>query len=162
LYVIEGGVVSAPGCAAINSAKVFGRCERKTGIAPVDRLIAEVMSQEFYINQHVAFSGSWTNCSAHRGQKAVNRLPSQWPNMLSCTPPIHASWLNQIEIYFSIVSRKVLTPNDFKSLNELEQRLLAFQQRHEDTASPFQWTFTRKDLTTLLAKIENKRLASAA
>ena len=72
--------------------------------------------------------------------------------------PIHASWLTQIEIHFSIVQRKVLTPNDFKSLNELEQRLLAFQQRHEDTASPFQWTFTRKDLTTLLAKIENKRL----
>ena len=76
--------------------------------------------------------------------------------------PVHASWLNQIEIYFSIVQRKVLTPNDFKSLNELEQRLLAFQQRYEETASPFQWTFTRKDLTTLLAKIENKRLASAA
>jgi hypothetical protein len=75
--------------------------------------------------------------------------------------PIHASWLNQIEIYFSIVQRKVLTPNDFKSLNELEQRLLAFQQRYEETASPFQWTFTRKDLTTLLTKIENKRLASA-
>jgi hypothetical protein len=75
---------------------------------------------------------------------------------------IHASWPNQIEIYFSIVQRKVVTPNDFKSLNELEQRLLAFQQRYEETASPFQWTFTRKDLTTLLAKIENKRLASAA
>jgi len=47
-------------------------------------------------------------------------------------------------------------------LNELEHRLLAFQQRYEETASPFQWTFTRKDLITLLAKIENKRLASAA
>jgi hypothetical protein len=56
--------------------------------------------------------------------------------------PVHASWLNQIEIYFSIVQRKVLTPNDFKSLNELEQRLLAFQQRYEEIASPFQWTFT--------------------
>src|SRR6059058_1566211 len=54
--------------------------------------------------------------------------------------PVHASWLNQIEIYFSIVQRKVLTPNDFKSLNELEQRLLAFQQRYQETASPFQWT----------------------
>jgi hypothetical protein len=73
-----------------------------------------------------------------------------------------ASWLNQIQIYFSIVQRKVLTPNDFKSLNELEQRLLAFGRRYEETASPFQWTFARKDLTTLLAKIENKRLASAA
>jgi len=76
--------------------------------------------------------------------------------------PTSASWLNQIEIYFSIVQRKVLTPNDFKSLSELEQRLLAFQQRYQETASPFQWTFTRKDLATLLAKIENKRFAPAA
>jgi hypothetical protein len=70
--------------------------------------------------------------------------------------------LNQIEVYFSIVQRKVLTPNDFKSRHELEQRLLAFGRRYEETASPFQWTFTRKDRTTLLAKIENQRLASAA
>src|SRR2546430_1346888 len=81
------------------------------------------------------------SCSAHRG---------------------HASWLNQIEIYFSMVLRKVLTPNDFQSLNELEQRLLAFQRRYEETASPFQWTLTRKDLAVLLAKIENKRFAPAA
>jgi hypothetical protein len=73
--------------------------------------------------------------------------------------PVHASWLNQIEIYFSIVQRKVLTPNDFQFLSELEQRLLAFERRYQETASRFQWTFTRKDLTTLLAKIENKRLA---
>jgi hypothetical protein len=75
---------------------------------------------------------------------------------------VHASWLNQIEICFSIVQRKALTPNDFKSRHELEQRLLAFERRYEETASSFQWTFTRKDLTTLLAKIENKRLASIA
>jgi hypothetical protein len=76
--------------------------------------------------------------------------------------PVHASWLNQIEIYFSMVQRKVLTPNDFKSLDELEQRLLAFERRYQETASPLPWTFTRKDLTTLLAKIENKRLPSSA
>ena len=56
----------------------------------------------------------------------------------------------------------MLTPNDFQSLNELEQRLLAFQRRYEETASPFQWTFTRKDLAILLAKIEKKQLAPAA
>ena len=142
-------------------AKVFGRCEKKTGIAPVDRLIGEVMSREPYQSARRVF---WImdNCSAHRGQKAVDRLRSQWPNVVLVHTPVHASWLNQIEIYFSIVQRKVLTPNDFKSLNELEQRLLAFGRRYEETASPFQWTFTRKDLTTLLAKIENKRLASAA
>ena len=145
----------------MHRAKVFARCEKKTGIAPVDRLIAELMSQERYKSARRVF---WImdNCSAHRGQKAVDRLCSQWPNVLLVHTPIHASWLNQIEIYFSIVQRKVLTPNDFKSLNELEQRLLAFERRSEETASPFQWTFTRKDLTTLLAKIENKRLASLA
>jgi hypothetical protein len=140
---------------------VFGRCEKKTGIAPVDRLIEEVMSREPYKSARRVF---WImdNCSAHRGQRAVDRLRSQWPNVLLVHTPVHASWLNQIEIYFSIVQRKVLTPNDFKSLNELEHRLLAFQRRYEETASPFQWTFTRKDLATLLAKMENKRFAPAA
>ena len=119
------------------------------------------MSREPYQSARRVF---WImdNCSAHRGQKAVDRLRSQWPNVVLVHTPVHASWLNQMEIYFSIVQSKVLTPNDFKSLNELEQRLLTFGRRYEETASPFQWTFTRKDLATLLAKIESKWLASAA
>ena len=127
----------------VHRAKVFGRCEHKTGIAPVDRLVREVMSQEPYKSAHRVF---WImdNCSAHRGQKAMDRLKSQWPNAILVHTPIHASWLNQVEIYFSIVQRKVLTPNDFSSLAELEQRLLAFQSHYEKTASPFQWTFTSR------------------
>jgi hypothetical protein len=145
----------------VHRAKVFGRCEVKSGITSVDCLVSEVMNQEPYKSAHRVF---WImdNCSAHRGQKAVDRLRSKWPNALLIHTPIHASWLNQIEIYFSIVQRKVLTPNDFSSLGELEQRLLAFQHRYERTASPFQWTFTRSDLQTLLAKIGPKRLAPAA
>jgi hypothetical protein len=61
------------------------------------------------------------NCSAHRGQKAVDRFRAQWPNAILVHTPVHASWLNQVEIYFSILQRKVLTPNDFSSLAELEQ-----------------------------------------
>ncbi len=76
--------------------------------------------------------------------------------------PVHASWLNQIEIYFSIVQRKVLTPNDFLSLAQLEQRLLAFQKHYQQTACPFQWTFTRKDLNALMTKLSTKALAAAA
>jgi len=60
------------------------------------------------------------------------------------------------------VQRKVLTPNDFCSLAELEERLLAFQDRYERTASPFKWTFTRHHLHDLLAKIAAKQLALAA
>jgi len=76
--------------------------------------------------------------------------------------PIHASWLNQIEIYFSIVQRKVLTPNDFLSLVQLEQRLLAFQKHYQQTASPFQWTFTRKHRNALMTKLSTQALAAAA
>ena len=102
------------------------------------------------------------NCSAHRGQKAIDRFRTKWPNAVLIHTPVHASWLNQVEIYFSIVQRKVLTPNDFSSLVELEQRLLAFQSHYERTATPFKWTFTRNDLHALLAKIAAKRLAPAA
>ena len=76
--------------------------------------------------------------------------------------PVHASWLNQVEIYFSIVQRKVVTPNDFTSLRELEERLLAFQLRYEQTAQPFQWAFTRVDLANLLTKLKAKEMRRAA
>ena len=102
------------------------------------------------------------NCSAHRGQKAANRLREKWPQAILIHTPVHASWLNQVEIYFSVIQRKLLTPNDFSSLEELEQRLLAFQGHYQQSASPFKWTFTRRDLHALLEKIENRRLAPAA
>ena len=77
--------------------------------------------------------------------------------------PIHASWLNQIEIYFSVVQRKVLTPNDFTSLAEVEDRLLRFQDHYQQAAVPFRWTFTRQDLSALLVKLAAKeRLQPAA
>src|SRR5690348_15302070 len=102
------------------------------------------------------------NCSAHRGQKAVDRLRSKWPNALLVHTPIHASWLNQIEIYFSIVQRKVLTPNDFSSLADLQQRLLAFQDHYQQADRPFQWTFTRADLHKLLTRLNYHPLRPAA
>jgi hypothetical protein len=145
----------------VHRAKVFGRCEMQNGIAPVDRLVAEVMSQEPYKSARRVF---WImdNCSAHRGQRAADRFRAQWPNAILIHTPNHASWLNQVEIYFSIVQRKVLIPNDFSSLVDLEQRLLAFQIHYERTASPFKWTFTHTDLQALLAKLNGRRLAPAA
>jgi hypothetical protein len=145
----------------VHRAKVFGRCEVKSGIAPVDRLVSEVRGQEPYKSARRVF---WImdNCSAHRGHKAVKRFRDKWPNAILIHTPVHASWLNQVEIYFSIVQRKALTPNDFSSLAELEQRLLTFQCHYERTTSPFKWIFTRSDLHTLLAKIAAKQLAPAA
>ena len=145
----------------VHRARIFGRCEMQNGIAPVDRLVAEVMSQEPYKSARRVF---WImdNCSAHRGQRAAHRFRAQWPNAILIHTPNHASWLNQVEIYFSIVQRKVLTPNDFSCLADLEQRLLAFQLHYERTASPFKWTFTRSDLQALLAKLNGRKFAPAA
>ena len=72
--------------------------------------------------------------------------------------PVHASWLNQIEIYFSVVQRKVLTPNDFASLVEVEDRLLKFQKHYEEIAKPFEWKFTRKNLLNLMDKLSDQRI----
>ena len=145
----------------VRRAKVFGRCEAKTGIAPFDRLVAQVMNQEPYRSARRVF---WImdNGSGHRGQKAVGRLRAQWPTLVPVHTPVHASWLNQVEIYFSVVQRKVLTPNDFTSLSELEDRLLRFQDRYQQIAAPFQWIFKRQDLTALIEKIETKQLSVAA
>lgn len=143
----------------VRRAKVFGRCERKTGIAPFGRLVTQVMAQEPYRSARRVF---WVmdNGSSHRGQACIQRLQGYWPTIIPVHTPIHASWLNQIEVYFSILQRKVLTPNDSCSLDELEDRILRFQAHYEAVAKPFEWKFTRRDLDTLLAKLQ-QREASA-
>jgi transposase len=73
--------------------------------------------------------------------------------------PTHASWLNQVEIYLSIVQRKVLTPNDFDDLAAVEERLLAFERHYEEIAQPFEWKFTRTDLDRLLERLDEREPA---
>lgn len=129
----------------VHRAKIFGRCEIKSGIEPFNRLVNQVMSQPPYKTANRVF---WIidNGSSHRGDPFVERLQKKWPNAIAVHLPVHASWLNQIEIYFAIVQRKVLTPNDFTDLQAVEKRLLDFQARYQEIAHPFNWKFTRKDL----------------
>ncbi len=145
----------------VHRAKLFGRCERRNGIAAFDRLVAQVMGREPYRAARRVF---WIvdNGSSHRGKPALARLQARWPNIILVHTPVHASWLNQVETYFSIIQRKVLTPNDFPSLAAVKDRLLRFQRRYEQSAKPFQWTFTRRDLHALLAKFDRapRRLAA--
>jgi len=145
----------------VRRGKVFGRCEVTTGIAPFRRLVRQVMSQEPYRSARRVF---WImdNGSSHRGQRCVKRLRKQWPNLIPVHTPVHASWLNQVEIYFSVVQRKALTPNDFPSLAKVRDRLLRFEKHYEQVAKPFQWKFTRRDLERLLSKLEPRDSLSAA
>lgn len=136
----------------VHRVKLFGRCEPKNGIEPFDRLVADVMSQPPYAEARRVF---WIvdNGSAHRGLRSIARFQQRYGNLVLVHGPVHASWLNQIEIYFSILQRKALAPNDFQSLEELAERLLGFQSYYEQIAQPFEWRFTRRDLNDLLNKI---------
>lgn len=139
----------------VHRAKLFGLCEDKGGIAPFDRLVAHIMAQHPYQGARRVFL-IVDNGSAHRGLKSVKRLQDKHANLTLVHGPIHASWLNQIEIYFSILQRKALTPNDFPSLAALKERILSFQEYYEEIAKPFEWKFTRKDLVRLMCKVNNR------
>jgi hypothetical protein len=103
------------------------------------------MEQKLYRRANRVF---WIvdNGSSHRGEAAARRLAQAYANLIVVHTPVHASWLNQVEIYFSIVQRKVLTPNDFASLAEVEQRLLLYEELSNSQPRPFEWQFTRVKL----------------
>ena len=142
-------------------AKIFDRCAPKDGIEPFDALVDQFMSVHPYKQAQRVFLVV-DNGSAHRGKRSTDRLQGTWPNLIVVHTPIHASWLNQAEIYFSVVQRKVVTPNDFADLDTLEHHLLAFGRRYEQIAAPFQWKFTRADLHQLLTKTGTATAAAAA
>ena len=106
----------------VRRAKLFGRCEAKTGIIPFTRLFQDLMACGPYCSARGVF---WIldNGSSPCGLPSIRRFQGKWPQMVVVNLPVQASWLNQIEIDFSILQRKVLTPNDFLSLVHLTERV---------------------------------------
>jgi transposase len=137
----------------VHRGRIAGRCEDTTGIAPFSRLVEQVMTAEPYASADRVF---WIvdNGSSHRGAASAERMTAAWPNAQLIHLPAHASWLDQAEIYFSVVQRKVLTPNDFTDLDQIRDRLAAFETRYNAIARPFDWKFTRTDLNDLLRRID--------
>jgi hypothetical protein len=130
----------------------MGRCEPSTGIKPFTALVDQVMTTEPYASAKRVF---WVvdNGASHRNWAAAARLNNAYPNAQMVHLPVHASWLNQVEVYFSVIQRKLLTPDDFGDLDGLAEQVLAFEQHYNATARPFDWRFTRTDLNQLLARI---------
>jgi hypothetical protein len=144
----------------VHRAKLFGRCEPTVGLKPFADLVDEVMGQEPYRAARRVF---WItdHGTSHRGPQAIARLAERHPRAHLIHTPIHASWLNQIEIYFSILQRKVLTPNETGDLEALADRLLAFQHHYQSIAQPFHWAFTRADLQRVLGRLTDQPAPSA-
>jgi transposase len=156
----RGGALAYLAAYDVGQAKVYGRCAPSTGIKPFMALVQQVMTRQPYASATRVF---WIvdNGSSHRGQAAIDRLAKRFPNAVMIHTPRHASWLNQAEIYFSVVQRKVVAPNDFTSLDQVQQRLADFEPRYNATARPFQWKFTPTDLDDLLARIDRHQQTTA-
>jgi transposase len=149
----RGGALAYLAAWDVHRGQVTGRCEATTGIAPFARLVGQVMTAEPYASAGRVF---WIvdNGSSHRGAASIKRIRKAWPNAHLIHLPVHASWLDQAEIYFSVVQRKVVTPSDFTDLGQIRDRLAAFQTRYNAVAKPFSWKFTRSDLDALLDRID--------
>lgn len=93
------------------------------------------------------------NGSDHRGNASIKRLQKRWRNLILVHTPVHASWLNQAEIFHSIIQRKVLAPNDFENTAEVARTLNAFERHYNQVAKPFEWNFTRENLAELLKRL---------
>jgi transposase len=148
----RGGALAYLAAWDVHRGQVTGRCEDTTGIEPFSRLVDQVMTVEPYASADRVF---WItdNGSSHRGQSAIDRMHAAWPNAHLVHTPVHASWLDQAEIYFSVVQRKVVTPNDFTDLDQIRQRLADFEIRYNAIAQPFNWRFTRTDLHDLIDRL---------
>lgn len=157
----RGGTLAYLAAWDVHHARLFGRVEPTTGIVPFGRLVDQVMTTEPYRSAKRVF---WVvdNGSSHCGRTSVERLAAAYPNLVLVHLPVHASWLNQVEVYFSVVQRKVCTPNDFASLEDLADCLLRFQAHYERIAAPFDWKFTRNDLAALMERLRDAEAAPLA
>ena len=120
----RGGALTYLAAWDVRRGRVFGRTESKGGIAPFDRLVHQIMTTEPYASARRVF---WIvdNGSSHRGKKSVRRLQARWPNLILVHTPVHASWVNQIEMFFGVVARRCLRRKSFRSTDELAAHLLA-------------------------------------
>jgi hypothetical protein len=157
----RGGALQYLAAWDVQEGRVMGLCEPKTGIEPFGRLVRQVMEEPVYGSADRVF---WVvdNGSSHRGEASVKRMSRAYPNAILVHLPVHASWLNQVEVYFSLLQRKVLTPNDSINLQELELRIRLYEELTNKQPKPFAWRFTKYDLFDLLQRLAKREAAARA
>jgi hypothetical protein len=164
----RGGALQYLAAWDVQRGMVMGRCEARTGIEPFGRLVEQVMEHPEYRTplgrSDVRSRVFWVvdNGSSHRGIASVKRLSEAYPNAVLVHTPVNASWLNQVEVYFSLLQRKVLTPNDSADLKELELRIMLYQELTNSQPRPFDWKYTKYDLLDLLQRLARREAARKA
>lgn len=147
----RGGALQYLAVWDVRRGLIMGRCEAKTGIVPFGRLLDQVLDRSPYREAERLFCVV-DNGSSHRGMASIARAKKRDPRIILVHTPVHASWLNQVEVYFSIIQRKVLTPNDFANLDEVRTRLALYEELANQTPKPFAWKFTRQKMIEWLQR----------
>ena len=96
------------------------------------------------------------NGPSHHPHTSPARLAALDPRLIAVHLPTHSSWLNQVELYFSILVRKALTPRDFPSLAALRERIERFEGYYNLGATPFHWKFGREDLERYIERLAQR------
>jgi transposase len=137
----RNGTASLLAALEVHSGQVRGESIRRnnseTFIRFLRRLLQIYPDKELYV--------VLDNGSSHRSKKTLAWVTKKKRLHLKFTPT-HASWLNQIEIWFGILTRKVVRRGIFKSREELVAKLMNFIEAYNKEARPFQWTYTGNPL----------------
>ncbi|MBF7083017.1 IS630 family transposase [Desulfallas sp. Bu1-1] len=140
------------------SGVVYGRCyERKRQDEMIDFLeYLDGVTPPAVTIIHVVCD----NGSVHRGKK-VREWLAEHPRFIFHFTPVHCSWMNQVEQWFSIMQRKRLTIADFASKADLEEKIYAFIEQWNETAKAFKWSENIKlKLDKLIAQVREKLSAT--
>jgi len=134
------------------SGAVIGHCVNRNTRANFETLVEEVMADPICQNADRVF---WImdNGSAHHPATFKSWLQEKYPTAIGLYLPTGASWLNQIELYFSVLTRKALTGGSFHSVDAVKNRITEFEELWNEDPEPFEWTYTRDDLTRLLERL---------
>ena len=133
------GTTSLLAALEVHQGKVTGICEER-------HTHQEFLSFFQYVEKTYRRKGReihmiCVNYSTYHHKKVKEWVATQ-PNVIIHFTPTNASWLNQVEIWFSIMSRKVLKQGIFKSIPDLIQKIKQFIKNYNETAQPFAWTYT--------------------
>jgi hypothetical protein len=164
----RGGALQYLAAWDVQRGRVMGRCEAKTGIEPFMRLVGQVMQHPDYRTPYGRTDVSSRvfrvadNGSSHRGEASCKRMSKAYGNAILVHLPVNASWLNQVEVYFSMLQRKALEPNDSVDLLELETRIRLYEELTNSQPKPFDWKFTKYDLFDLLQRLARRETARKA
>ena len=137
---------------SVAEGQVYGMCRKRKRFVDFQAFLLDVMIPEALRRGVHTLALILDNSTTHAPKQLERWLDEQvkingWPLKVEVYwLPKNASWLNQIEIWFSILQRKVLKPNDFECLKSLVQAIHSFIRYSNRTAEPIHWTYTVEKL----------------